>query len=196
MEQFPTTPPKPEHEPGSYEHALEAVRALKADGIRNPLDSEDPAVLDRLDALEQWYYARGLNMAGVETVEKAQDLVRAARVFLDGGYTGKRFMKAAIEKLQDEHTAAMREGNAEAAAVIGAALDELEGQLGRSDPKEKMPAILAAKVEEAMAFAEQGKARDAAVVLTLALIDPRFKRLPKAELARIQELRDAYKARM
>ncbi|MCC6405244.1 MAG: hypothetical protein IT405_02550 [Candidatus Yanofskybacteria bacterium] len=193
-------PPQPsavsgEQEPASYERALDAVRAMRANGVSDPFDDEDERVLRGLELFEQWYHERGLHMRGIATPEKAVDIIRATRVFLDAGYTGKPFVDAALEKLRDEFADAQQEGVVGVADAIGNAIDVLEAALP-PERKERPADILATKMEEARRAADTGKARDAVGILSLALIDPRFKRLPKAVLATAQALRDELKQRM
>ena len=195
-ERIPQPLSESERAPATYERALDAVRLLKASGVENPFDDEDERVIQTLAPLEEWYRERNLHMRGVGSVEKAADLIRAARIFIDAGYDAERFYKAAQEKLNDEHADALREeGNEEAVRLLRNALDAIEAVLGTRDPKERVPAIVAAKLTEATRLAEQGKKADAVGILSLALIDPRFKRLSPDILAKVKELRDTIKAR-
>lgn len=186
---------KNEQLPPTYEKALDAVRMLKVAGVENPFDAEDPRVVDGLLPLEEWYQSKNLHMRGVGSAEKASDIIKATLIFIEGGFDGTAQLRAALEKLNDEHADAMREeGSEEAVRLLRGAIEAIEEKLGARNPKEKAPAILEAKLEEAAELVAQGKGVQAVGVLTFALFDPRFKRLPKAQLARIEEMRDRYKA--
>jgi hypothetical protein len=173
-------------ESGSYELALDAARLLHQSGVEDPFDAEDPRVLNGLSALEDWYHAQDLHMGGVGTPEKARNIVKAARIFLDAGFAGEAIAQAAMEKIQDEYATAQNEGSKEAMLVLGTALKEME--------KEKMRELFDAKLLEAEAYVTQGKPRDAVGVLTLAQFDPRFKRLSEPVRSAFIRRRDEIKA--
>ncbi len=196
----PTTPPpvvpRLEREPVTYERVLETMRALKSAGIKKPLGSEDPRAIEANDLLEEWRLSRGLHMRGIGSVEKASDIIRGALVWIEAGYNSTQDLKNAIEALSDEHADALREGNEGITNMFKSALDALDKQIGQHLFTEKLPAQIVKKLEEAQEAALKGRTVDAVGILTMALFDPRFKRLPPDVLTQIRELRDSYKAAM
>ena len=152
-----------------------------------------------MDAVYPWDLIR-LNGAAMDfqgqqlvgSVEKANDIVRCARLWIDAGYTAPKFRRAAIETLGDEHAVALAEGSEDVTKVLADALTAIES--GLSDKKEMVPAIASEKISEALRLAQEGRAKDAIGILTLAIFDPRIKRLPKSIRDQIVQLRDKIKA--
>lgn len=183
MEGPPVPPEKKEKEPGSYEHALELFKQLKEEGLKNPLDLENPKVQEAQDALEEWERKAGLLDAGVNGLERAKELVRAARIFLDAGFTGKATRADAKECLDNLYAFALREDDPEVVAYIGGEVEKLE-------PKSKLDQIIGEKLAEAAATTPV----NAVGILTCALFDSRFKRMSVEQRQTIERARDSYKA--
>ncbi|MCC6934564.1 MAG: hypothetical protein IT406_02675 [Candidatus Yanofskybacteria bacterium] len=183
MEGQPNVSEKREKEPGSYEYVLGLFQQLHSEGTKNPLDVDDPKVQEAQDALDEWERREGLVEGGVGTFERARLLVRSARMFLEAGFTGKEMRADCRERLDDLFADAQREGNAEVIAFLAGELESLE-------PKSRVERMIDAKLAEAVA----ARPIDAVGILSLALIDPRFKRMSVELRTRIEQAREAYKA--
>ncbi len=179
----PVPPEKREQEPDSYERALELFRQLKEEGLKNPLNLENPKVQKAQDALEEWERNAGLLDVGIGGMERAKELVRAARIFLDAGFVGKATRADAKERLDDLYAFALRENDFEVIAYIGDEVEKLE-------PKSKLDQMIGEKLAEAAAATPV----NAVGILTCMLFDPRFKRMSAEQRQAIEQARDSYKA--
>ena len=130
QEADPKTEQRPEREPVSYEQALAAAQSLRARNVPDPLnlEPEDPETQAVLDIIEDWESAAGLGPPGVGTVEKAQNIVRAAKIWLDAGYAEPDIFEDAMRRLIDEHATALREGNEEVTGILADAIADLEAR--------------------------------------------------------------------
>ena len=182
-----------ERQPVTFEGILGEARRMKESKVKgDPLDPESPQFEALQRTIDAWRVEHGLHLAGVGSVEKANDIVRCARLWIDAGYTAPKFRRAAIETLGDEHAVALAEGSEDVTKVLADALTAIES--GLSDKKEMVPAIASEKISEALRLAQEGRAKDAIGILTLAIFDPRIKRLPKSIRDQIVQLRDKIKA--
>lgn len=188
MEGPPAPPEKKEQKPGSYEHALELFQQLREEGVKNPLNPDNPKVQEALDALDEYERQTGIGdmTSGIATIERAREMVRAARIFLDAGFDGKQVTKDAKERMDDLYAYAQRESNPEITAYVSEELEKLE-------PKSQVERAVEAKLKEAAAAS---KPSDAVGVLTCVLFDPRFKRAGDELRARLTRARDEYKLRI
>lgn len=187
--------PRLEREPISYERVLEAARGLKAEGIRDYHSESIPHAVYVQDLLDDWKSDADLIEVGIETADKARNIVRCARIWIDAGFSGLKPSRDAMEYLSDEYAMALNRGDSvEVLGILKSALESLERSLGQKNPSEKMPAKLAAKMREAEEFVGAGRITDAVGVLTLALFDPRFKRISPQILEGVRHVRDSYKA--
>lgn len=183
MEGPPIPPEKKEQGPSGYERALELFTQLKEEGLKNPLDLESPKVKEAQDALEEWERQSGLLDVGIGGIERAKLLVRAARIFLDAGFTGKATRADAKERLDDLYAFALREDDSEVIAYIGSEVEKLE-------PKSKLDQMIGEKLAEAAATTPM----NAVGILACLLFDPRFKRMTVEQRQTIEQARDSYKA--
>lgn len=183
MEGPPPSPEKKENEPGSYEYALALFKRLKEEGVRNPFNLDNMKVQEAKDALDEYEGKEGLRTAGVGDMERAQKLVRSARLLLEAGFTGTAVREDVKERLDDLHAFALRENDPEVTAYIADELEKLE-------PKSAMDKKIEAKLAEAAAAA---KPTDAVGILALALIDPRFKRMSSEQRVQIVQAKEDYK---
>ncbi len=190
--------PSPERKPISYEQALEAAKTLRAAGEKRPLSGEyeNPRIQAAWDTVDQWEAENGLRERGVGTVERAENIVRAAMMWVDAGYAELDILSNALERLNDEHADALREGNEEVIKILRDAIDGIEHKLAASNPKEKTSIKIEAKYDEAKELIAQGKLLSAIGTLHGALIDPRFKgRINDEQRDRFTRLRDETRAR-
>ncbi|MEK7638038.1 MAG: hypothetical protein AAB375_01250 [Patescibacteria group bacterium] len=184
MEGPPIPPEKKETELGSYENALELFKKLKEEGINNPLDLENPKVQEAQDALNEYEQQAGIvNMtSGIGSIERAQELVRAARIILDAGFSGKATRADAKGGLDDLYAFALRENDPEVIAYIS-------GEIERLEPKSKLDQMIGSKLAEAAAAAPTS----AVGILTCLLFDPRFKRMSSEQRRAVELARDSYR---
>ena len=204
--EHPTLPPaKQEHEPTLYEKALEAARAVHGAGIKEVIgpdegdegdEEADPRVKEANAAIALWESERGLGMRGVGTMEKAVDLVKAATIWIDAGYADPQFLRDALERLNNEYADALREGNEEITQFLKTAIEGIEARPASQNPKEKLSAKVEARLEEARQLEADGRGLKAVFELTLALMDPDFKRMTADQRNQIRSSRDDIKARL
>lgn len=192
--------PNPEREPVSYEKLLEAAKALNAAKV-DPLVGEEQRsrrlqevwdLKDSWEAENHMSLRPGTHIAG--TPERAADMVRAANIWIDAGYSTPKFLKDAMERLADEHADALREGNEEVIKILADAMGTIEGKLAAKNPKEKASAKLQKYLDEAQEHAEAGRNMEAVQTLTSALFHPELKRvLTEEKKKEIRDLREEIK---
>jgi len=178
-------PEQKEQGPGSYEYALERFRRLKDRGRKEPFDSEDPEALDAIAALDAWEAKSGAAMQTIGGMEGAKLKVKAIRVPLEAGFTGKAVKADIKERLDDLYAQALNEKDPEVIAYVASELEQFE-------PKSAAEKAVEAKLAEAAS----AKPVDAVGILTLALFDPRFKRMGAALRQRLEQVRDEYKKKI
>jgi hypothetical protein len=201
--QFPQPPEEPnqpeshpEREPVSYKRVLEAAKALNAAGV-DPLVGEEQRsnrLQEAWDLKDRWEAENQLGMRGIGTPEKAANIVRAANIWIDAGYSQSKVLRDAMEHLADEHADALRESNEETIKILREAMEAVENKLAAKNPKEKASAKLQAYLDEAQRYAAAGKNMEAVQTLTSALFHPELKRvLTEEKKKEIRDLREEIK---
>jgi hypothetical protein len=197
------SPPQPEATSGvpsmeviraSYENALNAAKKLKELGVEDPLEAaetigEDSPMHPFFRAIEEWEMESGLDQRGIDSTEKAEQMVRFATLYISAGYTENKFIEDALEKLRDEYADARnRPGSEEVRRILIEAISALEGPGNVSEAEEKavvskerskpIPEKVAIEFSAAMEFLRAGDLKSAAFAdarLTSILSNPVFK---------------------
>lgn len=181
MEGEPAIPDKKEAELNNYEHTLELFRRLKEEGLKNPLDEDNPKVWEARDALNAWEYKIGFrDDIAIGTMEQAKEFVRSSRLLLEAGFTGKAVRADTKERLDDLYAMALRGQDVEVVAYITSELEKIE-------PKNSVDRLIDAKIIEV----DHVSPTDAIGILTCLLLDSRAKRMTVQQRQRIEDLRTA-----
>lgn len=180
----------PEHEPVTYEQALDAARVLFAAKVKDPTTGEykNKKVQAAWDKVEQWKRDNHLHMRGVWTVKKAENIVRAANIWREAGYTNLNSLRYSLTYLNDEHADALRENRPRVTAVLRRAIEEIEAKLIAKGERDKTETEIDRRIAGAEKLYAEGlflydqdkpaakvKFMDAATRLTSVLANPAYK---------------------
>ncbi|MDO8470139.1 MAG: hypothetical protein Q7S84_03980 [bacterium] len=205
-------PLNPEREPVFYDQILAAAKSLHDAGVKNPRDVSNPLVMRALEIVGFWRSQEGIpadadlgregqRMHGIDSVEKAENIVKSVTLWIEAGYADRSRLDTVIEALGYAGRDAEQDGaGEEVLAVFGAARKSLEARIESSGSGKKWEGEVATEIENAVDMAKEdfraGKRWSAVgrlnpFILSSAL--PKHKRYfasHPGEKARITKMRD------
>ena len=171
--------PESKREPVSYEQVIAAIRSLHSAGVTNLRDVKNPDVKNALELVGAWRTqqnipdvdADGQRVHGVDSVEKAEDIVKIATLWIDAGYVDRERLDDALGALTNVYMDAVQEGaGEEVLAVFDRAIKFLEVRLAPPDSKrekkDRVATEIEGRLEEAKQLVRDGKIVDAVGRLT------------------------------
>lgn len=167
----------------TYENLLDKVRLLKAEGV-DPFEYDDytespnDTFVDLCDEIRSWESLEDLPMRYITTTEKATAMVQAACIWINAGYTDKKFIKDALDRLRGEERDANEnpESGPEVREILSGAVEKLESMLSENKPENKTPALIERAVNEALEKVKDGDLIDAVRLLTATVLHVDFKK--------------------
>lgn len=212
--EFPV--PNPERAPVSYEQALAAAKSLHDAGVKNPRDIKNPLVVAALETIGFWRAQEGILgdfdlgregqfVHGIDSVIKAENIVKSVTLWIDAGYTSQKRLSAAIEALEYDRDYAELDGAKEDVLVVfDAALKSLEARVESSGSGKKweheVETEIASAIEKARSELKVGKPSSAIGIISPLILSsamPKYKRYLKLhpdQRERITKMRDDLKA--
>jgi hypothetical protein len=189
--QSEAVPSAQEKEPVSYEQVLQAAHAMKVAGVKDPFTPSESG--DNTWAmLRQYEEEHDITADRIETIERARELVRVARIWLDAGYVNPDFRRRALQIMNTAYETATKESGdmSDTAVYLAGEIYNVKNNTKASRTLEapNVRELFSGMVQKAKELAAAGNLQEAVDILAKAKQDYRRKTITVMEETAVDDL--------